>query len=83
MLVWAVRKPNNYFDIPWRQQAGSGGPILTNLIHEIDLMRYIFGDIQSVFAIEGNRERGFAVEETVAITFKFVSGAVGNFIVSE
>ena len=43
-LLWAVKKPDAYYDIVWRTRTG-GGPVLTNLIHEIDTLRYICGEI--------------------------------------
>ena len=81
--IWAMRKPKEYFAIPWRQQAGSGGVVLTNAIHEIDILRYLLGDIVEIYAIEAAKERQLPVDETVQITMKFASGAVGSFLFSD
>ncbi|KIW72521.1 hypothetical protein PV04_00706 [Phialophora macrospora] len=81
--VWAMRKPMDYFAIPWRQQLGSGGVVLTNASHEIDILQYLLGDISEVYATEGVKERGFPVDETVLATFKFASGVVGSFLFSD
>lgn len=39
--LWCMKKPSSYFtESPWRQtKEGGGGVILTNLSHELDLMR--------------------------------------------
>ncbi|CAH1672337.1 Oxidoreductase [Hyphomicrobiales bacterium] len=81
--IWAVYKPDPYFAIaPWRTQAG-GGPVLINLIHEIDFLRFAVGEIVSVSAILSNRQRGFAVEDTAGVLIEFENGAVGTFLLSD
>jgi len=75
-------KPRDYFDVSWRRQRG-GGPILINLIHDIDLMRHLYGEIESVQALASNAVRGFEVEDTAVVALRFRNGALGTVTVSD
>jgi predicted dehydrogenase len=75
-------KPDDYFAPDWRRQAGAG-PLLTNLIHEIDMMRHLLGEIASVQAVTSNAMRGFAVEDTAVALLEFTCGALGTVTVSD
>jgi predicted dehydrogenase len=76
------RKPDAYYDATWRREPG-GGPMLINGIHDLDCLRWLCGEIESVIAITANRVRGFAVEDTAAVTLRFESGALGNLTLSD
>jgi predicted dehydrogenase len=75
-------KPRDYFDVAWRRQQG-GGPILINLIHDIDLMRHLYGEIEGVQALASNAVRGFDVEDTAVVALRFRNGALGTVTVSD
>jgi len=79
------RKPNQgYFDGPfsWRREPG-GGVVLINLIHVIDDLRNICGDIVAIQAAEANAARGFPVEDTAAMILHFANGALGTLTISD
>jgi predicted dehydrogenase len=80
-MFWLF-KPDDYFDIPWRRAPGAG-PIFLNLIHDIDNLRYLLGEISAVQACESNAVRGNQVEETATILIEFKNGALGTASVSD
>ncbi|NYE23518.1 Gfo/Idh/MocA family protein [Pigmentiphaga litoralis] len=76
-------KPDQYFvDGPWRTGPGAGR-VLLNMIHEVHNLRMLCGDIAAVQALGSRHTRGFPVEDTVAITLRFASGALGTFMLSD
>jgi predicted dehydrogenase len=80
--LFLVQKPADYFDVAWRRESG-GGPLLINLIHDVDNLRFICGEIAEVQAMSSNAVRGFEVEDSAAVTFRFASGALGTATVSD
>ena len=50
-VMFCLFKPDDYFDIDWRRQAGAG-PVF--LIHDVDNLRYLFGEIVAVQARESD-----------------------------
>ncbi|HUC60345.1 MAG TPA: Gfo/Idh/MocA family oxidoreductase [Alphaproteobacteria bacterium] len=75
-------KPDAYFDIAWRRAPG-GGPVLINLIHDIDSLRHVVGEIASVQAATSNAVRGFPVEDTAALVLRFAEGAIGTVAITD
>jgi predicted dehydrogenase len=77
-------KPDDYFDVGggWRRQRG-GGPILINLVHEVDNLLSLVGAITEVYAKSSNAIRQFPVEDTTAMVFTFANGALGTFLLSD
>lgn len=76
-------KPDHYFDVaPWRKLKGAG-PISVNLVHDVDLIRYLCGEVVSVQAQARPSSRGFENEDVAAAVLKFKSGAIGTISVSD
>jgi predicted dehydrogenase len=77
-------KPRDYFEGKgaWRAQPG-GGVVQINLIHVIDDLRNLCGDIASVQAATSNAARGHPVEDTVGIILTFRNGAIGTLAISD
>ncbi|KAF5000143.1 hypothetical protein FGRMN_1957 [Fusarium graminum] len=82
--IWATYKPLDYFDPPgeWRRE-NTGGVVLINLVHEIDLLHHLFGPIVRVHAEKTISQRGFEAEEGGVLTLRFKSGIVGSFLFSD
>jgi predicted dehydrogenase len=80
--LWLAHKPKGYHDFAWRRQPG-GGPVLINAIHDIDCLRMLVGEIETVQAASSNLVRGFEVEDTAAAVLSFTNGALGTLIVSD
>ncbi|WP_323717575.1 Gfo/Idh/MocA family protein [Paracoccus aminovorans] len=75
-MFWLF-KPDDYFDIGWRREKGAG-PVFLNMIHDVDNLRYLLGEVTAVTARESNAVRGNAVEETAVILLEFASGALAT-----
>ncbi len=80
--IWAMKKHDEYYNIPWRTKIG-GGPILTNLIHDVDCLRWLCGDIEEISSHISNNTRNHEVEDTAAIALKFKNGALGTILLSD
>lgn len=72
-LIWSMKKPDAYFEGNWRAGA-DGSPVLINLVHEVDLLRHLFGDVSVVQAIGSNALRGAARVESGVVGLGFASG---------
>lgn len=85
--LWTIFKPPEYFGSPteWRRSKESGGVILINLVHDIDLLHYLFGPIVRVHAerVAKQRQPPHDADEGAALTLRFASGIVGTFLVCD
>lgn len=91
--LWASKKNDGYFGVAkWRAtKSGGGGPVWTNLVHEIDALHYLVDSrIKKVWVLQHGNQRihdgvedGDLVEEGAAILLQFENGVVGSFILSD
>lgn len=77
-----LHKPDDYFAAEWRRAPG-GGPVMINVIHDVDLLRHLCGPVDEVVAMTASSVRGFAVEDGAAVLMRFASGALGTVNVSD
>lgn len=76
-------KPDDYYDTaPWRKRLGAG-PVSVNLVHDIDLIRYLCGEVVSVQAQATRSKRGFENEDVAAAVLRFNNDAIGTVTVSD
>jgi predicted dehydrogenase len=75
-------KPERYFDVAWRRQAG-GGPVLINLIHDIDMLVFLLGEVRAVQGSLSSAVRGFEVEDTGSALIEFTCGTQAVMTVSD
>ena len=76
------RKPDRYFDTNWRVSHG-GGPILINIVYDIDALRFICSGIIGVQAVAAHQARQLSVEDKAAALIQFDNGALGCMILSD
>lgn len=86
--MWMMFKPDEYFEPPtdWRRlEDAGGGVVLINLVHDVDLLQFLFGAVERVHAEKIARQRGnlHQADEGAALTLRFASGVVGSFLVCD
>lgn len=81
--LWTLLKPDDYFEMMWRRERPGGGPLLINLIHDLDSLRFICGEIASVYARTSSAVRGFEVEDSVCLCLTLQNGAMGTLLASD
>lgn len=74
------RAPEYYKDSRWRGTwaLGGGGALMNQGIHTVDLLVWLFGNVSSVWARAITALHEIEVEDTVAASLEFSSGAIGN-----
>jgi predicted dehydrogenase len=65
----------------WRDRSKSGGQLVEQIIHMVDLMRYLMGEAVSVYSRQENLFHrdvpDYTVEDVSATVFGFQGGAIG------
>jgi predicted dehydrogenase len=65
----------------WRDRSKSGGQLVEQVIHMVDLMRYLLGDAVSVYSRQENLFHrdvaDYTVEDVSATVYGFQGGAIG------
>lgn len=82
-VLCSLYKAETYFDEHWRTMPGTGGPVLINLIHELDLLRHLFGEVSNVSAVTSTAQRGLPVEDTAAAILEFSAGGLVTVCMSD
>lgn len=81
-LIWAMKKPDEYFEGNWRE-GPHGSPVLINLVHDVDLLRYVLGEVRNVTGFGGRRLRGKERVESGVAALEFESGCVASLLMSD
>lgn len=85
--TWALKKPKSYFEASeWRTDIKTGGgALLINLVHDLDILQYLFGPIERVFAelLKKQRQEYPNVDEGACLTLRFKNGIAGTFICAD
>lgn len=73
------RSPEYYLSADWRGtwQWDGGGALMNQGVHGIDLLLYLMGDVESVFAYAAPLARSIEVEDTAVAAIKYKNGAFG------
>ena len=72
-------RPQRYYDMAaWRGTFAQDGGALTNQgVHHVDLLRFLGGEVAEVNASMRTLGANIEVEDTIAASFRYPSGAVG------
>lgn len=82
-VICSHAKDDAYFRTPWRLEPGNGGPLRINLVHEIDILRHLFGEVAAVTAQISHERRGLPVEDTGVVTLRFEAGGLASLAISD
>ena len=74
------RRGADYYAVPWRGkwQTELGGVLVTHAVHAHDMLGYILGPIQSVFARTATRLHDIEVEDCASISLQMADGSLAS-----
>jgi predicted dehydrogenase len=70
----------------WRKKDLSGGQLAEQTVHQVDILRYLFGDMESVYAVatrgfvKESEWPGYDTDDASTTIFKFKSGLAATMI---
>lgn len=81
-LVRWFRDAAYYDQAAWRREAPGGGSLMNQGLHSIDLLRWLFGEVDEVAAITATLVADMTAEDTSVAALRFASGALGSLVTS-
>jgi len=80
--LWRRRAP--YYDNPWRGRWASelGGTLASHAIHNHDLLTYLLGPVQSLFARTATRVNAIETEDCAVLSFAMANGSFASSTVT-
>ena len=79
-LYMKYHRSQSYYDSSaWRgtRAMDGGGALMNQGIHGVDLLQYLAGPVESIFARSATLARNIEVEDTISCVTSFKSGALG------
>lgn len=63
-------------------KAKSGGALVDQATHNLDLLRYLFGEVKEIHGMANNpikeKVKGYTIDETIGLIFIFASGIIAS-----
>ncbi|BFT68680.1 Gfo/Idh/MocA family protein [Paenibacillus sp. P36] len=78
------QRPQSYYDAAsWRGTWElDGGAFMNQASHYVDMMEWLIGDVEKVYAITDTMARDIEAEDTGSAVLRFKNGAIGNMNVT-
>ena len=72
-------RPQEYYDVGWRGSwaLDGGGALMNQSVHSIDLLRWLVGPVESLFARVTTLSHDMETEDTAAVLLSFRGGGLG------